>query len=73
MRPGIRGNGTEDFRGSQAYYVGRIPNGQTALSDATWVPLPGRRHARLQAETWLGKIAKGKIHEQPTWDDNGKW
>ena len=31
------------------------------------MPLPGRRYARLQAETWLGKIAKGKMHEQPKW------
>ena len=31
------------------------------------MPLPGRRHARLQAETWLGKMAKGMTHEQPKW------
>lgn len=37
------------------------------IEHATRMPLAGRRHARLQAETWLGKMGKGKMHEQPKW------
>ena len=55
MRPGIRGNGIQKVRGSRAYNLVRIFNGQQPYRMQHGMSLPGQRHARLQAETWLGK------------------
>ena len=56
-----------DSESSQAYNAVGFPRDSSLIRCDLGAITQSTAHPAAQAVSWLGKIAKGKMHEQPRW------